>query len=144
MCLSILQAQGEAPPIAGPSFWEVISVDENVTLKTIVNIHHSIMGIVDKVQALLVYWEKKYKMVWDQDKEAYMRSVHGTATHLQHSSVPLCLHSLSVLLARVCLHALPSSAHALAPRTLRVPGSEVLRACFPQALREGAEAPVGF
>jgi hypothetical protein len=29
--------------------------------------------ILDKVQALLLTWEKKYHMLWDQDKDAFMR-----------------------------------------------------------------------
>lgn len=32
-----------------------------------------IQNIVDKVQTLLLYWEKKYKHMWDQDKDAYIR-----------------------------------------------------------------------
>ena len=27
-----------------------------------------------QVQTLLLFWEKKYKPVWDQDKDAFMRS----------------------------------------------------------------------
>ncbi len=30
-------------------------------------------GIADKVAALLHYWEGKYKHLWEQDKDAYMR-----------------------------------------------------------------------
>ncbi len=32
-------------------------------------------GIADKVAALLHYWEGKYKHLWEQDKDAYMRCV---------------------------------------------------------------------
>lgn len=55
------------------TMYEVISCDEDATLKTIMQITHGITGIVDKVQAFLTFWEKKYKQLWDQDKDAYMR-----------------------------------------------------------------------
>lgn len=51
-------------------------------MRSIVQITNGVTGIVDKVQTLLVYWEKKYKHMWDQDKDAYIRcamqSKHGT------------------------------------------------------------------
>jgi hypothetical protein len=59
--------------LAVQSYHQVISTDEDTVLRPIVNITNSISGIVDKVQALLMYWEKKYKHVWEQDKEAYIR-----------------------------------------------------------------------
>ena len=34
-------------------------------------------GIADKVAALLHYWEGKYKHLWEQDKDAYMRCAFG-------------------------------------------------------------------
>lgn len=58
-----------------PSFHDVISRDEDAVLRPIVLITNSVSGIVDKVQTLLMYWEKKYKHVWEQDKEAYIRCV---------------------------------------------------------------------
>ena len=30
-------------------------------------------ALVLQVQTLLVFWEKKYKVVWEQDKEAFIR-----------------------------------------------------------------------
>eukprot|EP00899_Mesostigma_viride_P014884 jgi/Mesvir1/23397/Mv21091-RA.2 len=69
-------APGAAPPggkPALPSFFTMISNDEDTTLKTIVSITTGITSIVDKVQQFLAYWEKKYKHIWDQDKEAYIR-----------------------------------------------------------------------
>lgn len=42
-------------------------------MRSIVQITNGVTGIVDKVQTLLVYWEKKYKHMWDQDKDAYIR-----------------------------------------------------------------------
>ena len=55
------------------SFYETISNDEDTTLKTIVSITQGVSSIVDKVQACLANWERKYKHIWDQDKEAYIR-----------------------------------------------------------------------
>ncbi|KAK9846646.1 hypothetical protein WJX81_008333 [Elliptochloris bilobata] len=56
-----------------PSFQDVIAADEEAVLRPIAAITVGVTGIVDKVQTLLMYWEKKYKSVWDQDKDAYMR-----------------------------------------------------------------------
>eukprot|EP00210_Caulerpa_lentillifera_P007994 g7633.t1 len=56
-----------------PSFYEMISNDEETTLKTIVQITNGITSIVDKVQQFLNYWERKYKSLWDHDKVAYLR-----------------------------------------------------------------------
>lgn len=36
-------------------------------------ITQGVLGIADRIQQFLQYWEKKYKSVWDQDKEAYIR-----------------------------------------------------------------------
>ena len=54
-------------------FFEIISSDESATLRVIMQITSGIQNIVDKVQTLLIYWEKKYKHMWDQDKDAYIR-----------------------------------------------------------------------
>ena len=51
----------------------MVSGDEDTTLRSIVQITNGVQSIVDKVQTLLLYWEKKYKQLWDQDKEAYIR-----------------------------------------------------------------------
>lgn len=56
-----------------PSFQDNIATDEEAVSRPIAAITAAVTGIVDKVQALLVYWEKKYQSVWDQDKEAYIR-----------------------------------------------------------------------
>ncbi len=56
-----------------PSYQGVIAADEEAVLRPIAAITAGVTGIVDKVQTLLVYWEKKYKSIWDQDKDAYMR-----------------------------------------------------------------------
>ena len=56
-----------------PSFQDNIATDEEAVARPIAAITAAVTGIVDKVQTLLVYWEKKYQSVWDQDKEAYIR-----------------------------------------------------------------------
>ncbi len=67
-------AQAAAPePPAPPSYQEAITGDEEAVLRPIAAVTAGVTGIVDKVQALLVYWEKKYKSIWDQDRDAYMR-----------------------------------------------------------------------
>ena len=63
------------------SFFELISADESATLRVIMQITSGIQNIVDKVQTLLLYWEKKYKHMWDQDKDAYIRQVSTTLFH---------------------------------------------------------------
>ena len=68
-----LQERKEPLPKPYPTLYEVISNDEDATLKTIVQITTGITGIVDPVQASLEHFEKKYKRLWDQDKEHYIR-----------------------------------------------------------------------
>lgn len=51
----------------------MVSNDQETTLKTIVLITNGITSIVDKIQQFLNYWERKYKNLWDQDKDAYIR-----------------------------------------------------------------------
>ena len=53
-----------------PTYYEVISAEEDTTLRFVMQITGAISGIIDRVQVLLVYWEKKYKHLWEQDKEA--------------------------------------------------------------------------
>ena len=72
-CVSVVQARGQPEPAAAPTFFDIISGDEDTILRSIVQITYGVTGIVDKVQTLLVYWEKKYKHMWDQDKDAYIR-----------------------------------------------------------------------
>ena len=72
--LFALQASGQPEPAPLPTFYHIISADEDTTMRSIVQITNGVTGIVDKVQTLLVYWEKKYKHMWDQDKDAYIRS----------------------------------------------------------------------
>lgn len=55
------------------TMYETISNDEDAVMKSIMQITDGITSIVDKVQAFLTYWEKKYKHIWEADKEAYIR-----------------------------------------------------------------------
>ena len=77
----LMQASGQPEQTAAPTFFDIISGDEDTTMRSIVQITNGVTGIVDKVQTLLVYWEKKYKHMWDQDKDAYIRCgyTHGLA-----------------------------------------------------------------
>lgn len=77
----LVQASGQPEQAAAPTFFDIISGDEDTTMRSIVQITNGVTGIVDKVQTLLVYWEKKYKHMWDQDKDAYIRYgyMHGLA-----------------------------------------------------------------
>ena len=56
-----------------PSFHAIIAGQDETCVKPVMQITNGVSAIVDKVQLLLVYWEKKYKSTWDQDKEAYIR-----------------------------------------------------------------------
>ena len=85
----LLQANGQPEPAAAPTFFDIISGDEDTTLRSIVQITNGVTGIVDKVQTLLVYWEKKYKHMWDQDKDAYIR--------YEECAVGQVLHCLAVI-----------------------------------------------
>ena len=63
----------EAKPenaVALPTYCEVISAEKDTTLRYVMQITTAISGVIERVQVLLVYWEKKYKHLWDQDKEA--------------------------------------------------------------------------
>ncbi|CAM6114547.1 unnamed protein product [Calypogeia fissa] len=53
-----------------PSFYEVIAPDQDDIITVITSAVHS---VTDKVQQFLQSWEKKFKTVWDQDKDAYIR-----------------------------------------------------------------------
>ncbi|KAK9814943.1 hypothetical protein WJX73_002724 [Symbiochloris irregularis] len=63
-------SQAEAPPM--PSYYQVIGAEEDTTLKYVMQITNSISGIIERAQVLLVYWEKKYKPLWDQDRQAQL------------------------------------------------------------------------
>lgn len=49
---------------------QVIAPEQDQMLNVITS---SIMSINDKVQAFLSSWEKKFKSIWDQDKDAFIR-----------------------------------------------------------------------
>lgn len=62
--------EGE-PPL--PEFFNAISNDEETTLKVIVTITTGVSSILEKAGQYTQYWERKYRPVWEQDKESYMR-----------------------------------------------------------------------
>ncbi|GAB4820450.1 hypothetical protein N2152v2_007496 [Parachlorella kessleri] len=59
------------PPM--PSYMELINKNEDAVLKQMQGVTAGITGIVEKVQQFLVYWEKKFRQTYEQDKDAYMR-----------------------------------------------------------------------
>ena len=87
----LLQETGQVLPAALPTFFDIISNDEDTTLRSIVQITNGVTSIVDKVQTLLTYWEKKYKHMWDQDKEAYIRQVAEHQQRLHSSQHEQCV-----------------------------------------------------
>ncbi len=58
---------------ARPSFCEAVRADRDGVPQTMQALSQSMPSMVDRVQTLLIYWEKKYKLLWDQDKDAFMR-----------------------------------------------------------------------
>ena len=56
-----------------PSFFDVISNDEDATLKQIVSIDNGINLIVEKTQSFIAYYEKTYKHLWEQDMVAHVK-----------------------------------------------------------------------
>ena len=62
----------EAPPALAP-FSDAIAADEEAVLRSMGVIRHSASAIADAVSSLLRQWEAKYKHLWGQDKDAYMR-----------------------------------------------------------------------
>lgn len=91
LLICLLQANGQPEPAAAPTFYDIVSGDEDATMRSIVQITNGVTGIVDKVQTLLVYWEKKYKHMWDQDKDAYIRYMdHLPWTNTPSGTCTLC------------------------------------------------------
>lgn len=67
------------------SYHEAVRADKEGAAKTAQQLAAAMPSLADKVQALLLYWEKKYKQLWDQDRDAFFRwcidstlSYHGT------------------------------------------------------------------
>jgi dynein heavy chain len=58
ICLA-LQERGEPPPPQLRSYYDVISCDEDATLRTIIQITTGITGIADPVQGSLEHFEKR-------------------------------------------------------------------------------------
>jgi hypothetical protein len=58
LCLA-LQERGEPPPPPLRTYYDVISCDEDATLRTIIQITTGITSIADPVQASLEHFEKR-------------------------------------------------------------------------------------
>ena len=67
-----LQAAEQEPEAARTSFYShVCGLEESQRIAQ--TITDGIASVVDKVQVVLVYWEKKYKSIWETDKAAFIR-----------------------------------------------------------------------
>lgn len=65
-----------------PTIFEAVCGSQEHTQRAAQLITNGVTGVVDKVQTLLVYWEKRYKHLWDTDKDAYLRcALHLTLCH---------------------------------------------------------------
>lgn len=78
--ISTLPAQGkeemsESADVGAPSqsFFEAVCGSQKHSQRAAKHIGEGVTGIVDRVQVLLVYWEKKYKTIWETDKDAFIR-----------------------------------------------------------------------
>ncbi len=56
-----------------PSLFQAVCGSQQHTQRAVKHITDGVTGIVEKVQVLLVYWEKKFKAVWETDKDAFIR-----------------------------------------------------------------------
>ncbi|KAK9909936.1 hypothetical protein WJX75_009720 [Coccomyxa subellipsoidea] len=65
--------QAEISTQAKPSFCESVRGDREGTQRTEAMLSQSMPSVVDRAQTLLLYWEKNYKQLWDQDREAFIR-----------------------------------------------------------------------
>lgn len=55
----VMQERGEPPPKPFPTHYDIISSDEEATLRTIVQITTGITSVADPVQASLEHFEKR-------------------------------------------------------------------------------------
>jgi len=72
-CVSQEGETAEALAEAKPSFCEAVRADKEGGQKAVQALAASMPAVVDRAQTLLLYWEKKYKHLWDQDRDAFMR-----------------------------------------------------------------------
>ena len=56
-----------------PSFFQAVSGNQQHTQRASKCISDGVAGIVDKVQSLLMYWERKFRALWETDKDAFIR-----------------------------------------------------------------------
>jgi hypothetical protein len=71
-----------------PTFYQEVCGNAKHSQKAASHITDGVTGIVDKVQLLLVYWEKKYKAIWETDKDAFIRSPFYSLLHPNPKSHP--------------------------------------------------------
>jgi hypothetical protein len=64
---------GNSEKSAWQSFYKAVCEDREGIAKTGQQLSHALPSLADKVQALLLHWEKKYKALWDQDRDAFFR-----------------------------------------------------------------------
>ncbi len=91
------QERGETLPQQPCSYHDVISSDEEGALRSVQAITSGVSNVAEPVQAAIEHFEKRYKRLWDQDKDAYMRryekaqkslsSYEADVTEYQHKSV---------------------------------------------------------
>ena len=67
------EVQSETVQAELPSFYQAVCGSQQHTQRAAKHISDGVTGIVDKVQTLLIYWEKKFKALWDTDKDAFIR-----------------------------------------------------------------------
>ena len=56
------------------SFYELISNDEDCTIKTMGTIASGVTSLAGQVQEFLKFWEKKYSHIWAVDKEKFVEA----------------------------------------------------------------------
>ena len=69
----MLMKDGEDAASKDASFAHGVMTDKEGLPKMLDVLDGTASMILDKVQALLLTWEKKYHMLWDQDKDAFVR-----------------------------------------------------------------------
>ena len=64
--------EAAAVPIQPENFYQSIVNDEEI-LKVLVQIMNGMSSSATELQKYLGYWENKYKLIWNQDKQAFIR-----------------------------------------------------------------------
>jgi hypothetical protein len=110
-CCCAVQEGGAAALPAPHSYYDAISNDKDGILKSVQAIKNSVSSIAEPVHAALEHFEKRYKKLWDQDKDAYIRryekaqkplsSYEADVTEYQHKAVCAghCIYALTHFLS---------------------------------------------